>query len=214
MKGLLVKDMKLLKLNRNFLGILIAVEIILLIFSDGLMFPVGFMTMVVGMFGISTISYDEMDNGNAFLFTMPFSRKAYVLEKYLESFLLDVIALIVTGTASLIAMMIKGGGDISELPVYCIVILFAVLLMQGWMIPITLAFGGEKGRVAGFVMFAGIFAAVVFCLNIFSSDIPWVFKAFAAMGGDAVALAAFVLTAALYALSIAISMRIVAKKEF
>ena len=32
---------------------------------------------------MSSISYDEFDNGNAFLFSLPITRKDYVLEKYI-----------------------------------------------------------------------------------------------------------------------------------
>ena len=45
-------------------------------------FVSGYISIVFAMFAISTISYDEYDNGNAFLFTLPFSRKEYVLSKY------------------------------------------------------------------------------------------------------------------------------------
>ena len=40
-------------------------------------------TIVTAIFAITTISYDEFDNGLAFLMTLPVTRKQYVAEKYL-----------------------------------------------------------------------------------------------------------------------------------
>ena len=50
-------------------------------------FVVSYFTMIASMFVLSTISYDEYDNGYAFLFSMPFSRTSYVKEKYVFSIL-------------------------------------------------------------------------------------------------------------------------------
>ena len=87
MKGLLVKDFKLIKLQKNFFIVIIAIAIGLAVINDSPTFMLGFLTFVVSMFTLSTITYDEFDNGNAFLFTLPISRKSYVVEKYGFSFL-------------------------------------------------------------------------------------------------------------------------------
>lgn len=41
------------------------------------------MTMFRAMIAVGTLSYDETDNGLAFLMTLPVDRKTYVREKYL-----------------------------------------------------------------------------------------------------------------------------------
>lgn len=41
------------------------------------------MTMFGAMIAVGTLSYDETDNGLAFLMTLPVDRKTYVREKYL-----------------------------------------------------------------------------------------------------------------------------------
>ena len=45
-------------------------------------FLMPYITMMVALFTISTISMDEQNNGYAYLFALPFSRKEYVKEKY------------------------------------------------------------------------------------------------------------------------------------
>ena len=74
MKGLLIKDFQLLKAQKSFFIVLIAVAVGMGLFSYDTSFITGFLTFAVSLFTISTVSYDEFDNGNAFLFSLPISR--------------------------------------------------------------------------------------------------------------------------------------------
>ena len=78
MKGLLIKDFKLMKMQKNFFLMMIAIVIAISFFQNEISFPLGFLPFVISLFSLSTISYDEFDNGNAFLFSLPISRKDYV----------------------------------------------------------------------------------------------------------------------------------------
>ena len=78
MKGLFVKDLKLMMLQKNFLLLILAIVIGMMIFTDDVIFPLGFLSFIVSLFTVSTISYDDFDNGNAFLFTLPITRNHYV----------------------------------------------------------------------------------------------------------------------------------------
>lgn len=82
MKGLLVKDFKILKLQKNTLFLFLFIAIWLTAFSDNASFIIGYFTFVFSLFSLSSISYDEFDNGNAFLFSLPITRIDYVIEKY------------------------------------------------------------------------------------------------------------------------------------
>ena len=82
MKGLFVKDLKLMMLQKNFLLLILAIVIGMMIFTDDVIFPLSFLSFIVSLFTVSTISYDDFDNGNAFLFTLPITRNHYVSEKY------------------------------------------------------------------------------------------------------------------------------------
>ena len=75
MKGLLIKDFKLMKMQKNFFLMMIAIVIAISFFQNEISFPLGFLPFVISLFSLSTISYDEFDNGNAFLFSLPISRK-------------------------------------------------------------------------------------------------------------------------------------------
>ena len=76
MKGLLIKDIKLLKNQLRFYAALVAIGLMMMIFQDNIMFAISYISVMFGMFTLSSISYDEMDNGTAFLMTLPVTRKS------------------------------------------------------------------------------------------------------------------------------------------
>ncbi|MGG5371684.1 ABC-2 transporter permease [Enterococcus sp. AZ196] len=70
MKSLLIKDLKLMNMQKNFFLIIIVVSIFVCVVTSNAVTPITFLTFIGSMFTLSTISYDEFDNGNAFLFTL------------------------------------------------------------------------------------------------------------------------------------------------
>ena len=56
--------------------------VLLLLSGVEISFILPYMASVMTSVAISTISYDSMDNGNSFLFTLPVRRKDYATEKY------------------------------------------------------------------------------------------------------------------------------------
>ena len=59
MKGLLIKDLRLMKVQKNFFFIFIVIAIGMGAFSYNISFMVGFLSFVLSLFTLSTISYDE-----------------------------------------------------------------------------------------------------------------------------------------------------------
>ena len=134
MKGLLIKDLKLMKNNgKNLLLVFLIIGTMMGIMTKELYAAVGYVTFIFTLFTVSTISYDEYDNGYPFLFTLPITRRQYVNEKY-------VFVLIMTAT-ELILMY----------GVYTI----TVLILNDIMIPLKLRFESEKGRLVIPIVFGG-----------------------------------------------------------
>ena len=115
MKGLLIKDFKLLKGQKNFFMAITAISIIMIIVSPGTSFPIGFLGFVGALFSLSSISYDEFDNGNAFLFSLPITRKDYVLEKYIFGLISGIMFLLLGTVISLVAIGITKTGSFNEI---------------------------------------------------------------------------------------------------
>ena len=84
MKGLLIKDGRLMiTQGKTLLGI--AVFMIVCSFLQGDSFPqfaASYSIMMTTIFTISTVSYDEYDNGIKYLLVLPVERRTYVKEKY------------------------------------------------------------------------------------------------------------------------------------
>ena len=87
MKGLLIKDLMLLKNQMRFFIMFSMLCLFMLFINFNPGYVIGYMTLIFVMFTFTTISYDEFDNGFTFLFTLPVSRKMYVREKYLYGIL-------------------------------------------------------------------------------------------------------------------------------
>lgn len=153
MKGLLIKDMKLMKVQKNFFILIFAVGIGLAVFTDNISFIIGYISLICSMFTLSSISYDQFDNGSAFLFSLPISRKDYVMEKYIFGLILGGGTWILSTLIALLATMLRHVNPVSETLITASVILPLLLGILAVMIPVVLKYGGEKGRIAiiGFI---------------------------------------------------------------
>lgn len=86
MKGLLLKDIGLLKNMKVMIAIYFILGAIFSFTNTQFILGTCYVATFSGMLGIGTLSYDEYDNGNAYLLTLPITRKEYVLEKYILTF--------------------------------------------------------------------------------------------------------------------------------
>ena len=147
MRGLLEKDIRLLMHSKQTFVCFIASAVVLGVAQKST-FMLGYLPFFISAIPVSTLSYDEMDHGFAFLFTLPINRKIYVREKYVFcmggavivwslTMMLYVIILNVRHTPAVISEEVLKG--LSFLP---IVIFFLSLL-----IPMQLKFGVEKSRL-------------------------------------------------------------------
>lgn len=159
MKGLIIKDFKLIKVQKNFLFMMFLVAISLTMFSTNISFPLGYFTFVISLLVVSSISFDEFDNGNAFLFSLPITRSGYVFEKYCFSIILSVGALLVSLTFVTIISRFIHQTAFLDIILTALVILPITILIQSIMIPLHLKFGGERGKIAMLIIFGIVFAA-------------------------------------------------------
>lgn len=160
MRGLIEKDLRL-TLTRKQTILIFAVMAVFMSMSIEGTFIIGYLTMLAAIIAVGTISYDEFDNGFAFLMTLPFDRKTYVREKYLFSLMMAAAAWLIGTLLYFISSLIRRSpADPSELPM--LLAFIPVLYMSVTvMIPLQLKYGSEKSRVVLFLIF-GIIAVLVF----------------------------------------------------
>lgn len=217
MVGLLIKDIRLLLGQKRFFIVVVLLSVVFVISGQNPMFVVSYSTTLCAFFTISTISYDEFDHGFSFLFTLPISRRGYVLEKYLYGLLVGGVAWFVTTllgaayncvTSTPVAMSEWLGAAVATL-----------LVLGGFlcvMLPVQLKYGAEKGRVALFVVMIVIFGVFAFVMKIdglapmLQEKLQWI--------SEIEAPVAFLIGAHIFAtvvtVSIVVSIRIVEKKQF
>lgn len=218
MKGLLIKDFKLMRQQKSFFFGVMALVVVLLILNEDVIFPLGFLTFVVSLFAISTISYDDFDNGNAFLFTLPITRAGYVAEKYGLGMLLGgvswVFAVIIAAAASAVREMPLTGDFLAS----ALVMIPLLILIQALAIPFQLKFGADKGRIAVICSVALLLAAGMAVKNIakmmFNIDLLGMLDALPPLNMGAVICILIAGAAAILFISMKISISIMKKKEF
>ena len=161
MAGLFYKDLKILLQRKQAIVIFLAIAVILG-FSTGGTFVVGYTTFCILILAVSTISYDEFDNGFSFLMTLPITRQSYVVEKYILCSICGVVAWIFSVVVCICENQYKQVTVVTEdLLMEAAIMLPIVLFIMDIMIPVQIKYGSEKSRIVlisvmGIVMIVGI----------------------------------------------------------
>lgn len=218
MKGLLIKDLKLIANQKSFFFILLFIAVFMLFTDVDTSFVVSYFTIIASMLVLTTISYDEFDNGNAFLFSLPFTRTTYVKEKYVFALLSGLGAWLFSTLLSSILMMIRHS-DVAFMDWFPPYLVFIGLLffLAAVMIPVQLKYGGERGRIAillgtGIVVLLGI--GIVKLCDALHVDLDALLDSMSSLTFLQLTLGLILICALLLALSYRISCQIVKKKEF
>ena len=166
MKGLLVKDFRLMFQRKGFFCLLFLIAAIMLMGSEANM-VIAYLVMVCTMFLVSTVSYDEYDKCYAFLFTLPVDRKTYVIEKYLLGIILGMIS---WAGGSLLYLVIQGvQHNVMTNVMVCtqtLIYISLAMLINDITLPFQLKYGMERGRLAMFLCFGGVAGIVYLIKNV------------------------------------------------
>ncbi len=217
MRGLIEKDLRLTLARRQTLVIFFVMALLMGISMDS-SFIIGYLTMLATIVSVGTISYDEFDNGFAFLMTMPFDRKTYVREKYLFSLVLSAAAWCIGVVLYFIGSLIRHSAVnlTDELPVL-IAILPVLYLSAAILIPLQLKYGAEKSRIVFFIIF-GIIALLLVGTKSYFNGSYNITAALTNVLNDmspvVVLIVLTVLCAVIALISCLISIQIIEKKEF
>lgn len=216
MKGLLIKDLTILKNQKMFLLILLVFAVFF--GKDNPMAGVSYITFMAIMFAGNSIAYDEYDNGYAFLMTLPFARNIYVRSKYILTMLILGIAWFVSMAVATAAQIQKTPqADLIEVVGMGSVILCMALILVSIIIPIRLKFGQNKASIS-IVIIAGTVAVLAYfiykCIEIFEVDVTPVLELATSLSVIGLAAAVIAITCVIFMVSYCVSCRIMNKKEF
>lgn len=223
MKGLFVKDFRLLMGQKNFFAAVFGVAFILLVTRTGgidssASYVLGYIGFVSSFFVLSTIGYDEFDNGNAFLFTLPFKRKSYAVEKYIFGLFIGIAAMIIMLAVEAVYFQMKGIP--ADWKLLLVTLGTGAACLAGFlsiMIPFQLKFGAEKGRIALLAVMMAVFAFVYVAAEALDADfanVSHLLRSVQKIGTGGIIAVVFLFVLAALALSACISIAILNKKEF
>ena len=75
MKALFIKDLGLMKGQKQFFAVVLIMMTVFLSAYTDYSFVIAYITVMFGIMTLSTISYDDQDNGLGYLFALPVSRR-------------------------------------------------------------------------------------------------------------------------------------------
>ena len=203
MKGLMQKDLYMIwKYGRSLL-VMSAVFLAVSVLAPDNYFFVIYPVLFGGILPVTLISYEERDGWNSLCDTMPISRRTVVNERYVMT-LLCFLALYLVTLGVQAAVLIPKGKTTELLQLVC-TLPGVGLMAPALMIPVTLRWGVEKGRIVYY-----IFIGVIVALGLFG------FQAMTEMSGEIAGVGMWALlavSAAAFVLSWLISIRLYEKRE-
>ena len=148
MRGLFMKDTRLLLIQQKFIILLLVLTFVLTINIEDF-FAMMYLPFVCSFFVLGTLSYDEDSNGYLFLMSLPLDRKTYVNEKYVFSILVCTVTELAGFLIELICHMWKPETAPLKEGIQLLPIIFAsIMLLMSFLLPIRLIYGAEKGKIA------------------------------------------------------------------
>lgn len=205
MRALLLKDLYILKSTLRLLLAFLAMMIVVTFINKDPSFMSSYIVVLSAMLPITCIGLDERAKWDRYALAMPFSRRELVLSKYLLGLLLVVGATALT--LGIIALTGTWAGQ--ESIIQALIFPMLGLVMMAVILPLSLRFGVEKGRI----MLIALVAILMGGFMAFSQTAAFeglqraLESAFSAawlgLGGIAV-----------YALSAALALAVYRKKEF
>ena len=154
MKGLLKKDLLLLKSQIKYIVMIIVICLIMAYANSGFAYISSYLTFMGTGLVINSFSYDMYHNEMTYLFALPFSKKEYCLEKYIYAF-------IVTFISWLIAFLITAATHINlETIIVQVAMLFSGFIYLSITIPVVMKYGREKATIIVLMLVLVLFLAV------------------------------------------------------
>lgn len=163
MKGLILKDMCNVKSYGKQYGIIMLFMIAWGIIMKNISFISIYAILLGGLLVLTSISLDEMVHFEKLLFTMPVSRKQYVLSKYLLLLILISAAIVLASVVSLLQSITTGESFVENI-IFIISSAGVFALTYAVTFPVIFKKGVEKARYvyvfAMLVIGAAIFGMV------------------------------------------------------
>lgn len=209
MKGLIKKDILMMRTNiKTSIPILLVFLAIFLKERNAFIFVPAFLST---MFFMTTFSYDEYNNWNAYALSLPTGRKSLVRAKYITNIGMLIVVVTIFSALSGIIGVTNNNLNLEELAYLSLGCIFALAIFQALLYPLIFKFGIEKGRIGiliGVFGLTGVASLLKDKINIQVSE-----KMIEVLENNWLILAVITMII-LLAISYLLSIKIMDKKEF
>lgn len=157
-QGLVLKD--LLNLSHYKFSLIISLVMVIIFASTNPELAPILMLTMLGMMGLSTFNYDELSKSDAFILSMPTTKKEVVRAKYLLLILMLGVGVIISILLACIIqnVILKMNYSIQDILINVLAGLFGISLVSCIQIPSIYKYGSEKGRIQMFILVIMVFA--------------------------------------------------------
>ena len=217
MKGLIIKDLCVLKNQMKTLLLVLAFFIIFSIINEDATFILFLVPFYMIMILITTFNYDEFNKWDSYCNSLPLSRKEIVKSKYILFNATSLIVLILGILASFIIPSLIENTTFESLFASIIGVAFGICLVISLLIPFYYKFGSSKGRIMLFlcIVILALLIGAITSLDIFNNkELMNIINSLNNFSLGMFTLLLIILTVIIMSISYYISVRIYKNKEF
>lgn len=167
MKGLILKDLLILKNQMRNILIIIIGFILLSLWMENYFYIAFVIPFYIVMLVISAFSYDELNNSNTYLVALPYDRKTIVKARYGLCALSIITSLIIGLILSLVIPMLNKEMDFASTFASTASSILGVIFVIALLIPFFYQFGVQKGRIVLFIAIIGISLLLGIIISLF-----------------------------------------------
>ena len=217
MKGLIIKDLCVLKNQMKTLLLVLAFFVIFSIINEDATFILFLVPFYMIMILITTFNYDEFNKWDSYCNSLPLSRKEIVKSKYILFNATSLIVLILGILASFIIPSFIENTTFESLFASIIGVAFGICLVISLLIPFYYKFGSSKGRIMLFlcIVILALLIGAITSLDIFNNkELMNIINSLNNLSLGMFTLLLIILTVIIMSISYYISVRIYKNKEF
>ena len=160
MKGLIQKDLRVLRQsNRLYLLLIAAYALLTLVTDMGFPFYSSMVTVVALLLPMNCFSWDNYSKWDNFALALPLSRKEIVGARYLLLLLVGGGAVLLLLAVGALLGLVQGELNVGNLLLSSFASLYGAVLINALMMPLMYRFGPEKSRI--FLMAGCICTAIL-----------------------------------------------------
>ncbi len=171
MKGLIIKDLCVIKNQMKTLLLVLAFFVIFSIINEDATFILFLVPFYMIMILITTFSYDEFNKWECYCNSLPLSRKEIVKAKYLLFNASSLVVLVLGVLASFIIPNFIENTTFESIYASIIGVAFGICLVISLLVPFYYKFGSQKGRIMLFLTVAilALLIGTITSLDVFNN---------------------------------------------